>query len=181
MRDAFVAAVSARKRHQLSKLVQSSITLVAGCGVEGDAHFGELVQHRSRKRFNPTLPNLRQVHLLAQELLDELAISGFAVSAGDMGENILTQGLDLVNLPKGTTLRLGERAIVELTGLRNPCVQLDRFMPGLMAATLDRDQQGELVRKAGVMAIVLSGGIVSPGDAIACAHPPGVPVALKPV
>jgi MOSC domain-containing protein YiiM len=131
------------------------------------------VQHLSRKRFNPTLPNLRQVHLIHSELFDELHGKGFAVAPGDLGENVTTQGIDLLGLPAGTRLTLGDTATIEITGLRNPCIQMDRFQPGLMAATLDKDPDGKLIRKAGVMAVVLADGDVRPGDAIAVDLPAG--------
>jgi MOSC domain-containing protein YiiM len=134
--------------------------------VEGDAHLGETVQHRSRVARDPTQPNLRQVHLVHSELHDELRARGFAVAAGQMGENVTTRGIDLLALPTGTRLQIGAAALLEITGLRNPCKQLDGLQDGLMAATLDRDTDGELVRKAGVMAIVLSGGEIRPGDPI---------------
>jgi MOSC domain-containing protein YiiM len=157
------------------------IRLVAGLGVEGDAHLGETVKHRSRVARDPTQPNLRQVHLMHAELLDELAVAGFRVAPGDLGENVTTRDLDLLGLPTGTLLRLGDTALVEVTGLRNPCVQLDKFQKGLMAATLDRDPQGNLVRKAGVMAVVREGGEVRAGDAIAVTLPPGPHRPLVPV
>jgi MOSC domain-containing protein YiiM len=134
---------------------------------------GETVKHRSRVRKDPTAPNLRQVHLIHAELFDELRPKGFVVQPGELGENVTTRGLDLLALPTGTKLQLGDSAVVEITGLRNPCVQIDRFQPGLMAATLDKDVAGHLIRKAGVMAIVLSGGDVRPGDAIRVQLPDG--------
>ncbi len=176
-----VVAVARRKQHRLSKDVADAVTLLTALGVEGDAHMGQCVKHRSRARFNPTLPNLRQVHLIHAELFDELSIMGFRVAPGQMGENVTTSGIDLLTLPKGTRLALGADAVVELTGLRNPCIQLEQMMPGLMAACLDHDAQGELVRKAGVMAIVIAGGTVSAGDAIAVTLPDGPNYPLKPV
>jgi MOSC domain-containing protein YiiM len=176
-----VEAVSQRSTHSFSKQPRMWIRLVAGLGVEGDAHLGTTVQHRSRVARDPTQPNLRQVHLLHRELLGELEAQGFVIGAGDIGENILTRGVDLLGLPSGTVLRIGEVAKVQVTGLRNPCVQLDRFRPGLMAATLDRDAAGGLVRKAGVMAIVLTGGEVRPGDAIEVTLPPEPHRRLVPV
>ncbi|MCW5879992.1 MAG: MOSC domain-containing protein [Anaerolineae bacterium] len=167
-----VMSVSCSGSHTFSKQPQASISLLAGLGVEGDAHLGETVKHRSRVRQDPSQPNLRQVHLIQAELFDELRAKGFNVSAGDMGENITTQGMDLLSLPTGTRLHLGESAVVEVTGLRNPCAQLDTFQPGLMAAVLDRDTQGTLIRKAGVMGIVVTGGEVRPGDAIRVELPP---------
>jgi MOSC domain-containing protein YiiM len=161
-----VVAVSHHGAHGFSKQPRLWINLLAGLGVEGDAHLGTTVKHRSRVARDPTQPNLRQVHLLHQELLQQLEPQGFVIVPGDIGENVLTRGIDLLNLPTDAILRLGTAAEVRITGLRNPCVQLDRFKPGLMAATLDRDASGHLVRKAGVMAVVLSGGEVRPGDPI---------------
>jgi MOSC domain-containing protein YiiM len=168
-----VEAVCQRGGHHFSKTPVVWIRLLAGLGVEGDGHAGVTVKHRSRARYNPGAPNLRQVHLLHRELQEELAGRGFVLRPGDIGENILTSGVDLLGLPADTVLRIGRDASVRVTGLRNPCVQMDRFMPGLMAATLDRDVDGGLVRKAGVMAVVLTGGEVRPGDAIAVERPVG--------
>jgi hypothetical protein len=167
-----VTAVSRSATHTFSKGTQDSIRLLARLGVEGDAHLGETVKHRSRVAVDPSQPNLRQVHLIHAELHDELQVAGFAVSAGQMGENITTRGVDLLGLPTGTRLRLGDMAMIEVTGLRNPCVQLDRFQPGLMAAVLGRDEHGKLIRKAGIMGIVLVGGEVRPGDPIGIELPP---------
>ena len=178
-RDAEVKAVSSSDRHTFSKAQQPAIRLVAGLGVEGDAHAGVTVKHRSRVARDPSQPNLRQVHLIHGELHDELRAAGFTVGPGDLGENVTTRGIDLLALPAGTRLRLGDAAAVELTGLRNPCVQLDRFQHGLTAAVLDRDEEGELVRKAGVMAVVVAGGEVRPGDAIGVELPEEPPRALE--
>jgi MOSC domain-containing protein YiiM len=161
-----VIAVSCGPRHKFTKPVCDAIALRAGLGVEGDAHQGVTVKHRSRVRRDPTHPNLRQVHLLQAELFDELAPQGFLIAPGAIGENITTRGIDLLALPRGTRLRIGASALVEITGLRNPCSQLDRFQPGLMKATLDRAADGSLVRKAGVMSIVLADGMVRAGDEI---------------
>ncbi|PZW46605.1 hypothetical protein C8P66_109102 [Humitalea rosea] len=161
-----VVAVARNGPHTFSKPVRHSIRLLAGLGVEGDAHAGATVRHRSRVAADPTQPNLRQLHLIHGELLDELAARGFAVTPGVMGENVTTRGLDLLGLPRGARLHLGAEAVVEVTGLRNPCYQLDAFQAGLMAAVLDRDAKGRLVRKAGIMAIVLNGGEIRPDDAI---------------
>lgn len=161
-----VEAVSQRGRHHFSKTPRLWIRLLKGLGVEGDCHAGTTVKHRSRVARDPTTPNLRQVHLLHRELLEELTPRGFVIGPGQVGENILTAGVDLLGLPTDTVLRIGAEARVRVTGLRNPCIQLDRFMPGLMAATLDRDEAGALVRKAGIMAVVLDGGEIRPGDAI---------------
>jgi MOSC domain-containing protein YiiM len=175
-----VVAVSARKGHGVGKTPQDAITLQAGLGVKGDAHCGEKVKHRSRARFNPSLPNLRQVHLIHAELFDELATKGFEITTGQMGENITTRGIDLLSLPKGTVLLISD-AVIELTGLRNPCIQLERMMPGLMAACLDRDSDNNLIRKAGVMGIVLANGSVGPADQIKVELPDGQHIPLKPV
>jgi MOSC domain-containing protein YiiM len=164
--SAVVTAVSRSPEHTFSKPTGESIRLLAGLGVEGDAHLGVTVQHRSRVARDPSQPNLRQVHLIHAELHDELRAAGFTVSAGDMGENVTTRGVDLLALPTGTRLSLGATAVVEVTGLRNPCGQLDRFQRGLMAAVLDRDEQGNVVRKAGVLGIVLTSGEVRRGDPI---------------
>jgi MOSC domain-containing protein YiiM len=176
-----VVAVSRSKSHRFSKATEMSIRLLKGLGVEGDAHMGETVKHRSRVRVDPTKPNLRQVHLVHAELHEELVAKGFKVHPGDIGENITTRGIDLLGLPTGTVLRIGDTAVVEITGLRNPCVQLDNFQQGLTAATLDRDAGGNLVRKAGVMSIVLEGGDVRPGDAITVELPAEPHRALAPV
>jgi MOSC domain-containing protein YiiM len=176
-----VQAVSCSPTHTFAKSNQGSIRLLTGLGVEGDAHLGETVKHRSRVARDPSQPNLRQVHLIHAELHDELRVAGFAVSAGQMGENVTTYGIDLLGLPTGTRLRLGKTAVVEVTGLRNPCIQLDRFQPGLMAAVLGRDEHGALIRKAGVMAIVLTDGEVRPGDPIIVELPPTPHRFLEPV
>jgi MOSC domain-containing protein YiiM len=169
-----VVAVSLRHGHHFSKTPSLSIRLLTGLGVAGDAHMGETVKHRSRVRKDPTAPNLRQVHLIHAELFDELRVKGFGVQPGDLGENVTTSGIDLLALPTGTRLHLGASAVVEITGLRNPCVQIDTFQKGLMAATLDKDAAGNLIRKAGVMSIVLSDGEVRPGDAVRVGLP-GMP------
>jgi MOSC domain-containing protein YiiM len=161
-----VAAVSFRSGHHFSKTPSFGVQLLAGLGVAGDAHMGVTVKHRSRVRKDPTQPNLRQVHLMHAELFRELRAKGFAVRPGELGENITTSGIDLLALPSGTRLHLGASAVVEITGLRNPCIQIDRFQDGLMAATLDKDADGRLVRKAGIMSIVIADGYVGPGDAI---------------
>lgn len=176
-----VIAVAARAGHQFSKTVLPGITLLAGLGVQGDAHMGSTVKHRSRVKRDPSQPNLRQVHLLQAELFDQLAAHGYHVRPGDLGENVTTRGLDLLALPTGTVLQLGAQARVQLTGLRNPCVQIDRFAPGLMHAVLDHAADGSLVRKAGVMAIVLDGGAVAPGDAISVLVPTDMHQPLQPV
>ena len=176
-----VTAVSRSASHTFSKGNQSAIELVEGLGVAEDAHAGVTVKHRSRVARDPSQPNLRQVHLIHAELHDELRGAGFDVAAGQMGENVTTRGVDLLGLPTGTRLRLGDAAIVEITGLRNPCAQLDNFQAGLMAATLDRDEEGNLVRKAGVMGVVIASGQVCPGDTIIVELPPAPHRPLAPV
>ena len=176
-----VIAVAGDRGHNFSKPQRESIRLLAGLGVEGDAHLGETVQHLSRVRRDPGSPNLRQVHLIHAELHDELRARGFRVEAGQMGENVTTRGIDLLGLPANARLRLGADAVVEVKGLRNPCSQLDDLQPGLMAATLDKDGAGNLIRKAGVMGIVIAGGEVKPGDAIRVELPDGPFIALTPV
>ena len=161
-----VKALSKSPEHTMQKPNQDQITLLTGLGVEGDAHMGVTVKHRSRVKQDPTQPNLRQVHLIHAELLEELQAKGFEVMPGQMGENITTSGLNLLDLPQHTQLFIGETAVVEVTGLRNPCVQLDGIQPGLMQAVLDRDEEGNLVRKAGIMSIVLQGGPIKVGDTI---------------
>ncbi len=164
--SAVVAALHRSGLHSFSKFTEATLQLVEGFGVQGDAHAGVTVKHRSHAARDASKLNLRQVHLLHVELFDELMTSGFAVWPGDLGENVTTRGIDLLGLPVGTRLHLGSAAVVQLTGLRNPCSQIDRFQSGLMVAVLGRDSADRLVRKSGVMAIVLEGGSVSAGDAI---------------
>lgn len=167
-----VVSVSTSRTHSFTKPRALSLTLVAGHGVVGDAHFGATVKHRSRVARDPTQPNLRQVHLMHRELFDELAAQGFAVGPGELGENVTTEGIDLLALPAGTRLAIGDEVVLEVTGLRNPCVQIDRFQRGLMKAVLGRTREGALVRKAGVMSVVMTGGEVRAGDAIGLHLPP---------
>ena len=167
-----VVSVAKDGGHRFSKTVVTTVHLIEGFGVEGDAHAGVTVKHRSRVAKNPNQPNLRQVHLLSQELLQELQRQGFPIEPGMLGENITTTGIDLRALPVGTRLRLGATAVVEVTGLRNPCVQIENFHEGLLRAVLDRDVQGHMQRKAGVMSIVLEAGDVTAGDAIGVDLPP---------
>ena len=176
-----VIAVSSRTGHHFSKTPSLSIRLLKGLGVAGDAHMGETVKHRSRVRKDPTQPNLRQVHLMHAELFDELRAKGFVVRSGELGENVTTSGIDLLALPAGTRLHLGASAVVEITGLRNPCIQIDNFQQGLMAATLDKDANGNLVRKAGIMSIVIAEGDVRPGDAVHVEMPAEPHRPLQPV
>jgi MOSC domain-containing protein YiiM len=165
-----ILALAAAPTHGFSKAPAARLDLVAGLGVAGDAHQGATVKHRSRVARDPTQPNLRQVHLLHAELLAELATRGFDVPPGGLGENILTEGLDLLALPRGARLRIGAVEL-EVTGLRNPCAQIEAYRPGLLAAVLDRAPDGALIRKTGVMAVVLQGGGIAVGDAITVALP----------
>ena len=165
----------------MTKWEQPSIRLLAGIGVEGDVHGGATVKHRSRLKGSVIMPNLRQVHLIHAELHDELRARGFDLASGQMGENVTTRGLDLLSLPAGALLHIGDEAVVGVTGLRNPCYQLDDIQPGLMQAVLDRDEQGRLVRKAGIMAIVIEGGEVRPGDGIRVELPAEPHTHLQPV
>ncbi len=176
-----VVAVASRADHGFSKDLRPSIRLVADEGVEGDAHRGITVKHRSRVARDPTRPNLRQVHLIHAELFDELRAAGYEIAPGDLGENVTTRGLALLGLATGTVLELGDAVRLEVTGLRNPCQQINKFRAGLMQAVLDYDAAGELVRKAGIMAVVRSGGWIRAGDAIR-AVPPEEPFRpLRPV
>lgn len=173
-----VVAVHLSAGHVFSKSTAPFIEVVEGLGVRGDAHFGATVQHRSRVARDPTQPNLRQVHLLQQELLHEVGRVGLEVGPGDMGENVTTCGIDLLALATGTRLKLGPAVVLEVTGLRNPCAQIEAFRPGLLQAVLERDEEGALVRKAGVMCVVLVGGVVRAGDTVAIGH---VPERLRPL
>jgi MOSC domain-containing protein YiiM len=164
--DGRVEAVSCSGAYTMGKPNAGVIRLVAGLGVEGDVHAGTTVKHRSRMQRDPTAPNLRQVHLIHAELHDELGERGFSVGPGEMGEHVTTRGVDLLGLPAGTRLRLGDEAVGEVTGLRHPSIQLEKLQTGLMAAVLDRDAEGKLVRTAGVMAVVIAGGEVCAGDPI---------------
>jgi len=175
---ATVLAVHRSAEHTFSKETAPSIEVAAGLGVVGDAHMGAQVKHRSRVKLDPTQPNLRQVHLIASELLDEVNEAGFEVNPGDLGENVTTSGIDLINLPIGTTLRIGD-ALLALTGLRNPCVQIDAFSDGLQGRMLGRDEHGKLVRKTGVMSVVLRSGAITTGDLVLVGAPAGDPVPME--
>ena len=176
-----ILSVNRSPGYTLIKPAEPSITLLAGLGVEGDAHMGTTVKHRSRVAKDPTQPNLRQVHLIHAELHDEFAAKGMPVLPGQMGENVTTRGLDILGLPKGTRLQLGAEAVIEITGLRNPCHQLNNIHDGLLNACIDKDPEGNIIRKAGVMAIVLKGGVVHAGDLIQVTLPEGDHVPLQPV
>lgn len=167
-----VVAVSRSATHTFSKQPCEAIHLLAGLGVEGDAHLGETVRHRSRVAADPTQPNYRQVHLIHAELQAELRLAGFEITPGQLGENITTLGIDVLSLPVRTILRLGSNAVIQVTGLRNPCSQLDHFQPGLMAAVLDKTAEGKLIRKSGIMGVVLQSGSVKTGDSIVVELPP---------
>lgn len=174
-----VVAVSRDDRHRFSKPAVQRIQLLAGLGVEGDAHAGVTVQHRSRVAADPTAPNLRQVHLIQSELHAELRAAGFEVAPGQLGENITTAGIDLLGLPRGAVLRIGAQAAIEVTGLRNPCAQINAFSPGLLKQVLGQDDDGAPVRRAGVMGIVLTGGPIEPGDTILVTLPAGPQLPLE--
>ncbi|GAA5081243.1 MOSC domain-containing protein YiiM [Thermocatellispora tengchongensis] len=178
--QATVVAVSSSPGHTFGKPGRDVIRVLAGLGVEGDAHCGATVKHRSRVARDPTQPNLRQVHLIHAELHDELREAGFEVGPGELGENLTTRGLDLLALPTGTVLRVGAQAVLRVTGLRNPCAQIDGFQRGLLAAVLGRDDSGALVRKAGVMAVVVASGEIRPGDTVLADPPPPPHEPLRP-
>jgi MOSC domain-containing protein YiiM len=165
-----VTGVFASSTHSFSKVPRRQITLLKGLGIEGDAHAGVLVQHLFDQRRDPTRPNLRQVHLMASELLDDLESKGFALQPGELGENISTRGLDLVALPRGTRLQIGPTAVIEITGLRSCCIQIENFRPGMLQHMLVK-QDGKLVRKGGVMGVILEGGVVSVADTIQATLP----------
>lgn len=175
-----VAAVAAARGHRFSKRPQLAIRLVPGIGVAGDSHAGITVKHRSRVARDPSQPNLRQVHLIGIELFAELGRQGFEIGPADLGENVATSGLDLLGLPTGARLRLGSDALVEVTGLRNPCIQIERFRPGLLAAVMPRGPDGRPVRRAGIMGVVLAGGDVAAGDPVVVElpEPPHRPLAV---
>ena len=175
---AVITSLSSDAAHRFSKKPRGALRLIAGLGVAGDAHAGITVQHLSRIAKDPTVPNLRQVHLIQAELLDELAGKGFTITPGAVGENITTRGIDLLGLAQGTRVRLGAEAVIEITGLRNPCHQLNRMAPGLMDAVLSRAEDGSLIRRCGVMAVVVTGGVVRTGDKVAIVAAPERFVAL---
>ncbi|MDT0165699.1 MOSC domain-containing protein [Actinotalea sp. AC32] len=174
-------AVALDDGHRFSKPTAASIRLIEGWGVEGDAHAGPTVRHRFRVAKDPTAPNLRQVHLIHAELLEEIGHAGHDVAPGGLGENVTTAGLDLLALPEGAVLRLGADAAVRVTGLRNPCAQIDGLSPGLMRRLVRRSANGSVERLAGVMAVVVAGGVVRPGDSIAVELPDLPHGPLRPV
>jgi len=174
-----VSAVSSNGAYTFTKPNRESITLLAGLGVEGDVHSGVTVKHRSRIRKDPTQPNLRQVHLIHEELFEEVRQAGFEVAAGQLGENVTTRGIDLLGLPRGTLLRLGQEAVLEVTGLRNPCVQIDGFQEGLLKQVVGRGEDGKPQFRAGIMSVVMTGGVVRPGDPIRIELPAGPHLPLE--
>jgi MOSC domain-containing protein YiiM len=174
-----VVSLSKSQQHTFSKSTCQSITLIQGEGVAGDAHRGVFVKHHSRVKANPCAPNLRQVHLIHHELISELQEKGFNVEAASMGENIMTQGIDLLALPRDTKVNIGQHAVIQITGLRNPCKQLDNYQKGLMTAVLDKDDAGNIIRKAGVMGVVLKGGDIYVGDTIKILFPQKPYLALE--
>lgn len=176
-----VTALSRSADHRFSKHAETSLTVLAGLGVAGDCHAGRTVQHLSRVRRDPDQPNLRQVHLIAVELYHELLSEGYDVAPGQLGENITTRDLDLLGLARGSRLMIGTEVVLQVTGLRNPCVQIDRFRSGLLSRVLGRDAQGNVVRRAGVMSVVLSGGQIRRGDEIRVEAPPPPVLPLLPV
>ncbi|MDQ0931737.1 MOSC domain-containing protein [Streptomyces turgidiscabies] len=176
-----VVAVSSNGGYSFSKPNRDSVRLLAGLGVEGDVHAGTTVKHRSRMAKDPTQPNLRQVHLVHEELLAEVGEQGFEVAPGELGENITTRGVDLLALPVGTLLHIGDDVVLTVTGLRNPCLQIDGFQDGLLKQVVGRDGSGNVVRKAGIMSVVTEGGEVRPGDTVKVELPSGPHQALRPV
>lgn len=174
-----VVAVARDDAHRFSKTVVPSIRVLAGLGVEGDAHMGKTVKHRSRVAVDPSQPNLRQVHLIHSELFEEVGQHGHEVRPADLGENITTKGIDLLALPRGTILTIGETVELEVTGLRNPCAQIEAFQKGLLARVLTKGDAGQLIRKSGIMTIVRTGGEVASGDEITAAFPPPPFIALE--
>jgi hypothetical protein len=177
-----VVAVHRSGSHTFTKQACEAIRLIEGMGVDGDAHSGATVKHRSRVAIDPTQPNLRQVHLIHAELHEQLGTLGFAVAPGEMGENITTRGLDILALPAGAVLRMGPTAAIRVTGLRNPCGQLNGLAPGLMKACITQDASGNVTeRRAGIMAVVISGGDIRPGDSIRVELPDGPWEPLRPV
>ena len=179
--SASIIALASDTAHRFSKVPRQTMTLLAGLGVADDAHAGRQVQHLSRMAKNPSAANLRQVHLIHAELFDELAAQGFTVGPAQMGENVTTRGIDLLGLSRGTRLRLGAEAVIEITGLRNPCHQLNGLAPGLMQAVLGRAADGSVVRKSGVMAVVITSGAVALGDTIQLESLPLAHEPLEPV
>lgn len=172
MNRAMVESVHRSESHDFTKATVEEVVLVAGVGIEGDAHAGATVQHVSRKKKDADRPNLRQVHLVSAELHEELVADGFDLDHGGFGENLVTRGIALGDLPVGTTLALGDDAIIVLTGLRDPCAQIDRHREGLRAAVAFDPGEGPKLFRDGAMAMVVRGGVVRTGDPIGVALPP---------
>jgi MOSC domain-containing protein YiiM len=176
-RTGIVVAVNRSARHTVSKVSVATIVLRAGFGVEEDAHAGATIEHRYAKRFHPERPNERQVHLIGGELFDELERDGFHVEPGQLGENITTRGIALTDLPLGTRLRIANGAVVEVRGLRVPCVLIDRLIPGVKKASA-MPYGGKLALRHGIMGIVIASGSVQQGDVLAVEPPAGPARAL---
>jgi len=173
-----VLAVHRSDEHTFAKPTVDSVTLLPGLGVEGDAHLGAQVKHRSRVAADPNQPNLRQVHLVMSELLDDVRAAGHEIEPGRLGENVTTTGIDLIGLPVGSMLRIGDTALVALTGLRNPCKQIRDVGDGVLKMMFVDGERygrpGEQIGRTGVMGVVVAGGTVSAGDEIAVRYPAGV-------
>jgi len=160
-----VLSVSMSSSHGFSKRPTDYIYLLSGCGVQGDVHCSGAASSN----------NKRQVHLIASELLTELARKdskgrAYIISPGALGENITTKGIDLVGLNEGTRLHFGDgddHAIVRITGLRNPKKRLDEWPKGLLDRCAMKNKKGEITgRKIGVMGIVEEDGFVQPGHMV---------------
>ena len=175
--EGIVAGVFVSGGHTFSKSERYSVTLLQGLGIEGDAHCGSTVQHLSDRKKNSTRSNLRQLHLIQSELIEELNATGFDVRPGDLGENITTGQIDLPALPQGTLLRIGDTAVVEITGLRTPCFKIERFRKGLRSAVTEHRHGGPATLKGALMAIVVAGGVVNRDDRIGVIIPPAVRIA----
>jgi len=169
--DGRVVGLARDGRNGFSKSAMDTICLIQGQGVEGDAHSGPFVRHRYLARRQPRLPNLRQVHLIPSELFEALRNAGYDLHPGDLGDNIATAGLDLETLPMGALLDLGSEACIELTGLRTPCVLIDRFRTGLKRQMVCSEPVAPRFR-CGVMSIVRTGGRLAVGDPIRVRLPP---------
>lgn len=164
--NATVISVSRSSGHSFRKACEESINLIEGFGVEGDVHAGKKIKHTFLAKEDPDRKNIRQIHLIAAELFTELKGKGFNVDPGQLGENITTEGIDLLSLPTGTLLHIGNGAVIELTALRQPCIQIDEFQQGLLKEVVYKDSGGNIIRKVGVMGVILVSGAVSPNDEI---------------
>ena len=112
-----VLSVHLSPEHGFSKTSQPSIKLLKGLGVEGDCHLGTTTQHLWRLKSHASEPNLRQVHLIQSELLDEPDFhgdDGVRVQPGQMGENISTVGIDLLSLGSGTKLHFMDKKYTQI-------------------------------------------------------------------